>query len=134
MSFALCHLVGFQLVPRLRGLKDRKLYLFPGDTPPESLASLVGEPVNNERIKANWNDILRLVMTTRSGQVRPSTLWPSCPHPRLPLDADPARRRQAYEVLHYFELIVPYREMASWIYFIWNATPKALKATAGEHA
>ncbi|OYR07826.1 tn3 transposase DDE domain protein [Brucella grignonensis] len=74
MSFALCHLVGFQLVPRLRGLKDRKLYLFPGDTPPENLASLVGEPVNVERIKANWNDILRLVTTIRSGQVRPSTL------------------------------------------------------------
>lgn len=74
MSFALCHLVGFQLVPRLRGLKDRRLYLFPGDTPPENLASLVGEPINVERIKANWNDILRLVTTIRSGQVRPSTL------------------------------------------------------------
>lgn len=37
MSFALCHLVGFQLVPRLRGLKDRKLYLFPGDTPQRTL-------------------------------------------------------------------------------------------------
>ena len=74
MSFALCHLVGFQLVPRLRGLKDRRLYLFPGDTPPENLASLVGDPVNVERIKANWNDILRLVTTIRSGQVRPSTL------------------------------------------------------------
>lgn len=74
MSFALCHLVGFQLVPRLRGLKDRKLYLFPGDAPPENLASLVGDPINVERIKANWNDILRLVTTIRSGQVRPSTL------------------------------------------------------------
>ncbi|MGY6710101.1 MAG: Tn3 family transposase [Rhizobiaceae bacterium] len=74
MSFALCHLLGFQLVPRLRGLKDRKLYLFPGDTPPENLASLFGESVNIDRIKANWHDILRLVTTIRSGQVRPSTL------------------------------------------------------------
>ncbi|KQZ99881.1 hypothetical protein ASD64_13780 [Mesorhizobium sp. Root157] len=74
MSFALCHLVGFQLVPRLRGLKDRRLYLFPGDTPPENLAPLVGEPINVERIKANWDDILHLVTTIRSGQVRPSTL------------------------------------------------------------
>nr|WP_245416008.1 Tn3 family transposase [Mesorhizobium denitrificans] len=74
MSFALCHLIGFQLVPRLRGLKDRKLYLFPGDTPPENLVPLVGESINVERIKANWNDILRLVTTIRSGQIRPSTL------------------------------------------------------------
>ncbi|WP_284316938.1 Tn3 family transposase, partial [Labrys miyagiensis] len=74
MSFALCHLCGFQLVPRLRGLKDRRLYLFPGDAPPENLASLVGDSINVERIKANWNDILRLVTTIRSGQVRPSTL------------------------------------------------------------
>lgn len=36
--------------------------------------SLVGEPINVERIKANWNDILRLVTTIRSGHVRPSTL------------------------------------------------------------
>ncbi|WFU51535.1 Tn3 family transposase [Sinorhizobium terangae] len=74
MSFALCHLLGFQLVPRLRGLKDRRLYLFPGDAAPENLEPLVGEPINVERIKANWNDILRLVTTIRSGQVRPSTL------------------------------------------------------------
>ena len=74
MSFALCHLVGFQLVPRLRGLKDRRLHLFLGDTPPENLAPLVGEPINVERIRANWDDILRLVTTIRSGQVRASTL------------------------------------------------------------
>ncbi len=74
MSFALCHLLGFQLVPRLRGLKDRRLYLFPGDTPPASLAPLIGDSINVDRIKANWNDILRLVTTIRSGQVRPSTL------------------------------------------------------------
>lgn len=34
-----------------------------GDTPPENLASLVGEPINVGRIKASWNDILRLVTT-----------------------------------------------------------------------
>jgi len=87
MSFALCHLVGFQLVPRLRGLKDRRLYLFLGDTPPENLAPLVGEPINVERIKANWNDILRLVTTIRSGQVRPSTLLAK-------LSAFPRRQRR----------------------------------------
>ena len=46
----------------------------PGDTPPENLASLVGDPIDLERNKANWNDILRLVTTIRSGQVRLSTL------------------------------------------------------------
>nr|WP_198023647.1 hypothetical protein [Mesorhizobium sp. LSJC280B00] len=27
-------------MPRLRGLKDRRLYFFPGDTPPARLAAL----------------------------------------------------------------------------------------------
>lgn len=52
MSFALCHLLGFQLVPRLRGLKDRRLYFLPGDTPPASLAPLIGDSINVDRIKA----------------------------------------------------------------------------------
>ncbi|QIB39615.1 transposase (plasmid) [Rhizobium oryzihabitans] len=37
MSFALCHLVGFQIVPRLRGFKDRKLYLFRATHLPKTL-------------------------------------------------------------------------------------------------
>lgn len=35
---------------------------------------LVAEPINEERIKANWNDVLRLVTTVRAGHVRPSTI------------------------------------------------------------
>ncbi len=46
MAFALCHLLGFQLIPRLRGLKDRRLYLFPGDAPPAKLAPLIGGTID----------------------------------------------------------------------------------------
>lgn len=56
------------------GLKDRRLYFFPGDAPPASLVPLIGNSINANRIRANRNDILRLVTTIRSGQVRPSTL------------------------------------------------------------
>lgn len=54
-------------MPRLRGLKDRRLYFFPGDTPPARLAALISDSINVDRIKANWSDILRLVTTIRSG-------------------------------------------------------------------
>jgi hypothetical protein len=31
-------------------------------------------------------------------------------------------RRQAYEVLHYFQPIAGYREMANGVSFVWNST------------
>ena len=31
--FGLCHLFGLRFAPRIRDLKDRRLYLFPGQTP-----------------------------------------------------------------------------------------------------
>ncbi|NTF72585.1 Tn3 family transposase [Rhizobium rhizogenes] len=42
--------------------------------PPKNLAPLVGEPLNIERIKGNWNDILRPVTAIRSGQVQPTAM------------------------------------------------------------
>ncbi|GLS24282.1 hypothetical protein GCM10007874_73040 [Labrys miyagiensis] len=35
--FGLFHLMGYRFAPRLRDLKDRRLYLFPGDQPPAVL-------------------------------------------------------------------------------------------------
>jgi hypothetical protein len=41
--FGLCHLFGFRFAPRIRDLKDRRLYLFPGQKPQPILDPLVGE-------------------------------------------------------------------------------------------
>jgi TnpA family transposase len=58
--FGLCHLFGFRFAQRIRDLKDRRLYLFPGQKPQPILDPLVGGFVDVRHITAHWNDILRL--------------------------------------------------------------------------
>lgn len=72
--FGLCHLFGFRFAPRIRDLKDRRLYLFPGQTPQPILDPLVGGFVDVHHITAHWNDILRLATSIRSGTVTASAI------------------------------------------------------------
>ena len=72
--FGLCHLFGFRFAPRIRDLKDRRLYLFPGQTPQPILDPLVGGFVDVHQITAHWNDILRLATSIRSGTVTASAI------------------------------------------------------------
>jgi TnpA family transposase len=53
--FGLCHLFGFRIAPRIRDLKDRRLYLFPGQTRQPILDPLVGGFVDLHHITAHWN-------------------------------------------------------------------------------
>ena len=72
--FGLCHLFGFRFAPRIRDLKDRRLYLFPGQTPQPILDHLVGGFVDVHQITAHWNDLLRLATSIRSGIVTASAI------------------------------------------------------------
>ena len=72
--FGLCHLFGFRFAPRIRDLKDRRLYLFPGQKPHPMLDPLVGGFADVHHITAHWNDILRLATSIRSGTVTASAI------------------------------------------------------------
>ena len=65
--FALCHLFGFRFAPRIRDLKDRRLYVFPEMTQPARLQPVIAGTINIEHIKAHWEDLLRLAVSIRSG-------------------------------------------------------------------
>jgi TnpA family transposase len=65
---------GVRFAPRLRDLKDRQLYLFPGQKPPPVLAPLMDGHIDRRRIVANWDNILRLGVSIRSGTVIPSAM------------------------------------------------------------
>ena len=72
--FGLCHLFGFRFAPRIRDLKDRRLYLFPGQKPQPILDPLVGGFADVHHITAHWNDVLRLATSIRSGTVTASAI------------------------------------------------------------
>ena len=65
--FGLCPLFGFRFAPRIRDLKDRRLYLFLGQKAPLILDPLMGGYIDHDHIAAHWEDVLRLGTSIRSG-------------------------------------------------------------------
>jgi TnpA family transposase len=70
--FGLLALLGFRFAPRLRDLKDRRLYVFRGQAVPEVLAGMVGGTVDAEHVRAHWDEALRLAVSVGSGHASAS--------------------------------------------------------------
>ena len=67
-------LLGFRFAPRIRDLKEKRLYLLPGMTVPPELASLVGGTINVRVISDQWSELLRLAMSIKKGTVTASVI------------------------------------------------------------
>jgi TnpA family transposase len=72
--FGLCCLLGFQFAPRIRDLKDRKLYTIekPGTYP--LLEPLIGEAIDPAAIIGQWPELMRLKVSIEAGAVLPSVI------------------------------------------------------------
>jgi len=72
--FGLCHLLGFCFAPRIKDLKDRKLYTIekPGTYP--LLEPLIGEAVEPAAVITQWPDLMRLKASIEAGTVLPSVI------------------------------------------------------------
>ncbi|WP_439896797.1 Tn3 family transposase [Burkholderia ubonensis] len=71
---ALMYLLGFRFAPRIRDLDDMKLYV-PGsvkDYP--ALSPMVGDTYNEQHIRRNWDEVLRLATSIRQGTVTASLM------------------------------------------------------------
>ena len=70
--FGLLALLGFRFAPRLRDLKDRRLYAFRGQAVPEVLAGMVGGTVDTDHVRAHWDEALRLAVSVGAGHASAS--------------------------------------------------------------
>ena len=72
--FGLCHLLGFCFAPRIKDLKDRKLYTLekPGAYP--LLEPLIGEAIDPAAVIAQWPELMRLKASIEAGTVLPSVI------------------------------------------------------------
>lgn len=72
--FALCHLLGFAFAPRIRDLRDRRLYILgkASDYPP--LSGLIAGSLNIRLVETQWEDILRLAASIKTGAVTASLI------------------------------------------------------------
>jgi TnpA family transposase len=66
-AMALAKLLGFDLCPRLKALKDRHLFLPRGTPIPASVQEICRASVDLERISSHWEQIVHLVASVHSG-------------------------------------------------------------------
>ena len=72
--FAMCRLLGFRFAPRIRDLKEKRLYLLPGMTAPPELASMVGGTINLRAVTDQWFELLRLALSVKTGTATASVI------------------------------------------------------------
>ena len=72
--FGLCALLGFRFAPRLRDIKDRRLYVLPGQAVPAVLQPLTGGAINASHVEQHWDELLRMATSIRAGTVAASTM------------------------------------------------------------
>ena len=66
-AMALAKLLGFDLCPRLKALKERQLFLPVGANIPDSLRSICRASVDLERIEAQWDPLVHLTASVHTG-------------------------------------------------------------------
>lgn len=72
--FALMHLLGFRFAPRIRDLADKRLYIHGDIKKYPTLSGMIGGTVNIKRIRAHWDEILRLATSIKHGTVTASLM------------------------------------------------------------
>jgi TnpA family transposase len=72
--FGLCHLLGYRFAPRIKDLKDRKLYAIEKPDTYPVLKPLIGDAVDTAALVRGWAELLRVRVSIDVGAVAPSTI------------------------------------------------------------
>ncbi len=66
-AMALAKLLGFDLCPRLKALKERRLYLPLGTPIPEAVRSICRATVDLSKVEAHWDEFVNLTASVHTG-------------------------------------------------------------------
>ena len=72
--FGLCHLLGFNFAPRIKDMRDRKLYAIEKPAAYPLLESQIGGAIDTAVITGQWPLLMRLKASIDAGVVLPSTI------------------------------------------------------------
>ena len=72
--FGATHVLGYRFAPRIRNMKRTKVFTMRNPSRYPNLAPLVGGKVNLGDIRANWDEVLRLMASVRTGTVTASLI------------------------------------------------------------
>ena len=76
VAFAFCHLLGFQLLPRLKGLKRQKLYRSEAGQPDAypHLQPVLTRPIDWELIRRQYDELVKFATALRLGTAEPEAI------------------------------------------------------------
>ncbi len=72
--FALMHFLGFRFAPRIRDLRDKRLYVNGNAAQYPTLTEMIGGNINVKQIRTHWDEILRLIVSIKQGTVTASLM------------------------------------------------------------
>ena len=72
--FGLCHLLGYRFAPRIKDLKERKLYAVEKPDTYPLLKPLIGDAVDTAALVRGWAELMRVKASIEAGVVAPSTI------------------------------------------------------------
>ena len=72
--FGLSHLLGIQLMPRIRNWRDYRFFRPDEDSRYEHIDALFREDVDWDLIETHWKDLMQVVLSIKSGKIAASTL------------------------------------------------------------
>ena len=72
--FGLCVLLGYDFLPRIPNLDDRRLYAFEPKARYSRLAPVLGERLDSDLIRGQWGELRRLAASLRAGTVSASLI------------------------------------------------------------
>jgi TnpA family transposase len=74
MIFAVCHLLGIRFAPRIKDLPEQRLWRLPSPAPYRHIESVLAGKLNVQLIQESWDEMLRLMASIKSGEVRASLI------------------------------------------------------------
>jgi TnpA family transposase len=72
--FALAHLLGVKLMPRIRGIKDLSFFRPDKESLYQHIDGLFREPINEKIIESHYHEMLRIAVSIRMGTITPSAI------------------------------------------------------------
>ncbi len=72
--FGLCHLLGYRFAPRIKDLKDRKLYTIEKPSTYPLLEPLIGDAIDMNAVINQWSELVRLKASIEAGVTIPSVI------------------------------------------------------------
>ena len=72
--FGLSHLLGIELMPRIRRLHELKLYKPDNKITYGAIGSLFSDPIDWALIRSHWHDMLRVAVSIKLGKITASTI------------------------------------------------------------